>query len=97
MSMASLILKRSSPYAIRSVIDSLRIPTSSRAYASVAVGSDMVSAAQDVSLQKARTWDEGVSSNFATTPVKDIFKVPSLLFHFLIGFLISFHFIFFLK
>ncbi|KAH9682871.1 peroxiredoxin-2F [Citrus sinensis] len=74
MSMASLILKRSSPYAIRSVIDSLRIPTSSRAYASVAVGSDIVSAAQDVSLQKARTWDEGVSSNFATTPVKDIFK-----------------------
>ncbi|KAL9410536.1 hypothetical protein AB3S75_044328 [Citrus x aurantiifolia] len=74
MSTASLILKRSSPYAIRSVIDSLRIPTSSRAYASVAVGSDIVSAAQDVSLQKARTWDEGVSSNFATTPVKDIFK-----------------------
>ncbi|KAK4388537.1 Peroxiredoxin-2F, mitochondrial [Sesamum angolense] len=46
----------------------------SRAYASVAVGSDLVSAAPDVSLQKARSWDEGVSSKFATTPLKDIFK-----------------------
>ncbi|KAL6503442.1 hypothetical protein OROGR_025365 [Orobanche gracilis] len=45
-----------------------------RAYASVAVGSDLISAAPDVSLQKARSWDEGVSSKFATTNVKDIFK-----------------------
>ncbi|XP_073140133.1 peroxiredoxin-2F, mitochondrial isoform X2 [Henckelia pumila] len=46
----------------------------SRSYASAAVGTDLISAAPDVSLQKARTWDEGVSSKFATTPLKDIFK-----------------------
>ncbi|XP_073277822.1 peroxiredoxin-2F, mitochondrial [Primulina huaijiensis] len=46
----------------------------SRSYASVAVGTDLISAAPDVSLQKARTWDEGVSSKFSTTPLKDIFK-----------------------
>ncbi|KAG9459536.1 hypothetical protein H6P81_004044 [Aristolochia fimbriata] len=46
----------------------------SRAFASVAVGSDLISAAPDVTLQKARTWDEGVESNFSTTPLKDIFK-----------------------
>uniref|UniRef100_A0ACD5VP18 Uncharacterized protein n=1 Tax=Avena sativa TaxID=4498 RepID=A0ACD5VP18_AVESA len=39
----------------------------SRGFASV--GSDIVSAAPGVSLQKARSWDEGV----ATTPLKDIF------------------------
>ena len=48
---------------------------SSRSYAAVAVGTDLVSAAPGVSLQKARSWDEGVSSKFATTPLKDIFKV----------------------
>ncbi|KAK1563298.1 hypothetical protein Q3G72_025613 [Acer saccharum] len=72
--MASLILKRSSPSALKSIVDGLRIGVSSRAYASVAAGSDIVAAAPGVSLQKARTWDEGVSSNFATTPLKDIFK-----------------------
>lgn len=46
----------------------------SRTYASAAVGTDLISAAPDVSLQKARTWDEGVSSKFATTPLNDIFK-----------------------
>ncbi|KAL6526565.1 hypothetical protein OROGR_015655 [Orobanche gracilis] len=45
-----------------------------RAYASVSVGSDLISATPDVSLQKARSWDEGVSAKFATTNVKDIFK-----------------------
>lgn len=45
-----------------------------RAFASVSVGSDIVSAAPNVALQKARTWDEGVSSNFSTTPVKEIFQ-----------------------
>lgn len=45
-----------------------------RTYVSAAVGTDLISAAPDVSLQKARTWDEGVSSKFATTPLKDIFK-----------------------
>ncbi|XP_019418859.1 PREDICTED: peroxiredoxin-2F, mitochondrial isoform X2 [Lupinus angustifolius] len=45
-----------------------------RNYAKVANGSDIVSAAPNVSLQKARSWDEGVSSKFSTTPIKDIFK-----------------------
>ncbi|WOK99116.1 peroxiredoxin-2F, mitochondrial [Canna indica] len=45
-----------------------------RAFASVSVGSDIVSAAPDVALQKARTWDEGVASKFSTTPLKDIFQ-----------------------
>lgn len=48
--------------------------TASRAYASLGVGSDIVSAAPNVSLQKARSWDEGVSSKFSTTSLHDIFK-----------------------
>jgi len=38
------------------------------------MGTDLLITAPSVSLQKARTWDEGVSSKFATTPIKDIFK-----------------------
>lgn len=45
-----------------------------RSYAKVATGSDIISAASNVSLQKARNWDEGVSSKFSTTPINDIFK-----------------------
>ncbi|KAJ6823782.1 putative peroxiredoxin-2F, mitochondrial [Iris pallida] len=55
---------------------SLRVAPSSqawRSFASASVGTDLVSAAPDVSLQKARTWDEGVSSNFSTTPLKELF------------------------
>lgn len=48
-----------------------------RSYAKVATGTDILSAASNVSLQKARTWDEGVESKFSTTPVNDIFKVLS--------------------
>ncbi|KAA8527564.1 hypothetical protein F0562_034721 [Nyssa sinensis] len=70
--MACAMLKRSA--MIKSMAGSLRIAASSRAYASVSVGTDLVSAAPDVSLQKARSWDEGVSSKFSTTPLKDIFK-----------------------
>nr|AFH74409.1 type II peroxiredoxin [Tamarix hispida] len=66
----SALLKRSSSMAI---IGSLRA-AASRAYASIAVGSDIVSAAPDVALQKARSWDEGVSSKFSTTPLSDLFK-----------------------
>ncbi|XP_052208649.1 peroxiredoxin-2F, mitochondrial [Diospyros lotus] len=69
--MAYAVLKRSA--MMKSVAGSLRI-AASRAFASVSVGSDLVSAAKDVSLQKARTWDEGVESKFSTTPLKDIFK-----------------------
>ncbi|XP_015057443.1 peroxiredoxin-2F, mitochondrial [Solanum pennellii] len=61
--MASAILKRT-----RMIAQSLR------SYASISVGSDVTVAAPNVSLQKARSWDEGVSSKFSTTPIKDIFK-----------------------
>lgn len=71
--MASAVLRRST--VIKSMAVSLRIGGSLRGYASVAEGTDLVSAAPNVSLQKARTWDEGVSSKFATTSLKDIFKV----------------------
>ncbi|KAF8392430.1 hypothetical protein HHK36_022772 [Tetracentron sinense] len=46
---------------MKSMLVGLRI-VSSRAFASLSVGSDIVSAAPHVSLQKARSWDEGVSS-----------------------------------
>ncbi|KAH8480943.1 hypothetical protein Peur_062262 [Populus x canadensis] len=74
--MASAILKRTSPFCLlKSMADSLGIIGGSwRSYAKVAVGTDIVSAAPGVSLQKSRTWDEGVSSKFSTTPLKDIFK-----------------------
>lgn len=72
--MASAILRRTNSYAVRSMVDALRIGGSSRSYAKLAVGTDIVSAAPDVSLQKARSWDEGVSSKFSTTALKDIFK-----------------------
>ncbi|XP_050216174.1 peroxiredoxin-2F, mitochondrial [Mercurialis annua] len=74
---SSIILRRTtrSSSASTSLIDGLlRIGGSSRSYAKIAVGTDIVSAAPDVSLQKSRTWDEGVSSKFSTTPLKDIFK-----------------------
>ncbi|CAI9776307.1 unnamed protein product [Fraxinus pennsylvanica] len=65
----SVLLKQTG--LTKSMVNSFR---ASRAYASVAVGTDLISAAPDVSLQKARSWDEGVSSKFAITPLKDIFK-----------------------
>ncbi|XP_010278123.1 PREDICTED: peroxiredoxin-2F, mitochondrial [Nelumbo nucifera] len=71
--MASAMLKRSNCFSMKSIVGGLRIAVS-RAFASVSVGTDIVSAAPGVSLQKARSWDEGVSSKFSTTPLKDIFK-----------------------
>jgi peroxiredoxin len=71
--MASAILKRTSTStsALKSaVINGFR----SRTYAKVAVGADIVAAAPSVSLQKARSWDDGVSSKFSTSPLNDIFK-----------------------
>ncbi|KAL5701766.1 hypothetical protein ACHQM5_027073 [Ranunculus cassubicifolius] len=65
--MASGMLKRCS------ISSTLRLITS-RSFASVSIGTDLVSKAPEVSLQKARSWDEGVSSKFSTTPLKDIFK-----------------------
>ncbi|XP_012456438.1 peroxiredoxin-2F, mitochondrial [Gossypium raimondii] len=69
--MASTILRRATSSVIKS---SLLTEASRRSYASVAVGTDILSAASQVSLQKARSWDEGVTSNFSTTSVNDIFK-----------------------
>ncbi|KAM3358081.1 peroxiredoxin-2F, mitochondrial isoform X1 [Capsicum galapagoense] len=60
------MLKRTS--LVKSMVQSLR------SYASISVGTDLTVAAPNVSLQKARSWDEGVSSKFSTTPLKDIFK-----------------------
>ncbi|KAJ0677337.1 putative thioredoxin-dependent peroxiredoxin [Helianthus annuus] len=68
--MAYAALKRSS--TMKSMVTG--IGQSWRQFASVSVGSDLVAAAPNVSLQKARTWDEGVSSQFSTTPLSDIFK-----------------------
>ncbi|KAJ8565869.1 hypothetical protein K7X08_008445 [Anisodus acutangulus] len=64
--MATAILKRTT--MMKSMIESLR------SYASVSVGTDLTVAAPNVALQKARSWDEGVSSKFSTTPLNDIFK-----------------------
>ncbi|GMI70421.1 peroxiredoxin IIF, PEROXIREDOXIN IIF [Hibiscus trionum] len=72
--MATNILRRAASSVLKSKTESLFTGTPRRSYASVAVGTDIVSAAPGVSLQKARSWDEGVSSNFSTTSVKDIFK-----------------------
>nr|KJB72088.1 hypothetical protein B456_011G158200 [Gossypium raimondii] len=72
--MASTILRRATSSVIKS---SLLTEASRRSYASVAVGTDILSAASQVSLQKARSWDEGVTSNFSTTSVNDIFKKNS--------------------
>ncbi|KAH9316170.1 hypothetical protein KI387_024797, partial [Taxus chinensis] len=38
------------------------------------VGTDIVNAAPDVKLPKARSWDEGVSSQFATTTLSELFR-----------------------
>ncbi|XP_042491640.1 peroxiredoxin-2F, mitochondrial-like [Macadamia integrifolia] len=38
------------------------------------VGADILKVASHVSLPKSRTWDEGLSTNFSTTPLKEIFK-----------------------
>ncbi|XP_043697413.1 peroxiredoxin-2F, mitochondrial-like [Telopea speciosissima] len=71
--MASAILRRSNCSSMQWMTTGVRAVVS-RAFASVSVGADVVDSAPGVSLQKARTWDEGVSSNFSTTPLKDIFK-----------------------
>lgn len=76
--MASAMVNRASSRTFKSVSGAL----GTRFYAKVATGTDIVSAAPNVSLQKARTWDEGIASKFSTTPLKDIFKVPLLPFLF---------------
>ncbi|XP_020207795.1 peroxiredoxin-2F, mitochondrial isoform X1 [Cajanus cajan] len=68
--MASAMVKGGGSRLIKSVSAAL----GTRFYAKVATGTDIVSAAPNVSLQKARTWDEGIASKFSTTPLKDIFK-----------------------
>lgn len=38
-------------------------------------GAKKIDLESDVSLQEARSWDEGVSSKFSTTSVSELFKV----------------------
>ncbi|KAL3507968.1 hypothetical protein ACH5RR_033350 [Cinchona calisaya] len=71
--MASAMLKRTT-MVVKGLQETSRRMNSRRAYASIVEGTDLVAAAPNVSLQKARSWDEGVSSKFSTTPLKDIFK-----------------------
>lgn len=80
--MASAVVNRGGCRIMKSVSAAL----GTRFYAKIATGTDMVSAAPNVSLQKARTWDEGLASKFSTTPLKDIFKVRLFLFYFLMPF-----------
>ncbi|KAG1331723.1 peroxiredoxin-2F, mitochondrial [Cocos nucifera] len=68
--MASALMKaRRSP-----ALPSVAVMALRRAFAAASMGCDIVSAAPGVALQKARSWDEGVSSKFSTTPLKDIFQ-----------------------
>ncbi|XLR60485.1 peroxiredoxin-2F, mitochondrial [Arachis duranensis] len=74
--MAWVVAKRAAAASSSSAMKSVSAAAAiwMRSYAKVALGTDIVSAAPNVSLQKARTWDEGVSSKFSTTPLNHIFK-----------------------
>ncbi|KAL4380458.1 hypothetical protein AHAS_Ahas04G0035500 [Arachis hypogaea] len=82
--MAWVVAKRAAAASSSSAMKSVSAAAAiwMRSYAKVALGTDIVSAAPNVSLQKARTWDEGVSSKFSTTPLNHIFKVENSNFHF---------------
>ncbi|XP_008797052.2 peroxiredoxin-2F, mitochondrial [Phoenix dactylifera] len=67
--MASALMRARRSAALPSAVMAVR-----RTFAAVSVGCDIVSAAPGVALQKARNWDEGVTSKFSTTPLKDIFQ-----------------------
>ncbi|XP_011625676.1 peroxiredoxin-2F, mitochondrial isoform X2 [Amborella trichopoda] len=71
--MASVVLRRMMAANLSSIN---RINTSynnARGFAA-AVGTDIVDSCPEVRLSKARSWDEGVSSKFSTTPLSQIFK-----------------------
>jgi len=51
----------------------------------MSTGAKQIDLESDVSLQEARSWDEGVASKFSTTTVGELFKViapfsPSIVF-----------------
>lgn len=71
--MAAGIVRQSGGALWRSVV------SQRQAFSSAAKEIDLDSG---VSLQEARTWDEGVKSEFISTPLKDIFKVRD---HFVIA------------
>ncbi|XP_010524803.2 PREDICTED: peroxiredoxin-2F, mitochondrial-like [Tarenaya hassleriana] len=71
---SSVILKLRSASALKSAVNGFRIGVSSRGFVKIAAGIDITSATPDVSLQKARSWDEGVSSKFSISSLSDIFK-----------------------
>ncbi|CAE6131951.1 unnamed protein product [Arabidopsis arenosa] len=58
----------------RSTANSGHIEVASRGFSKLSEVIDISSAAHGVSLQKTRSWDEGVSSKFFNTPLTDIFK-----------------------
>ncbi|KAL4205516.1 hypothetical protein AMTRI_Chr01g114980 [Amborella trichopoda] len=75
--MASVVLRRRMAANLSSIN---RINTSynnARGFAA-AVGTDIVDSCPEVRLSKARSWDEGVSSKFSTTPLSQIFKFAFL-------------------
>lgn len=73
--MASTLLRAKRAAGFSSAVTVTATAAICRGFASLSVGSDIISAAPNVALQKARSWDEGVASKFSTTPLKDIFQV----------------------
>lgn len=70
--MAGLLVRQKGQGLWRSVGMALSQQQQRMAFSSAAKQIDLSS---DVALQEARTWDEGVSSKFSTTPLSQIFKV----------------------
>lgn len=50
---------------------------SQQCLASFSAGIKQINLLSDLTLQEARTWDEGLASRFSTTPLSDIFKVTN--------------------
>ncbi|XP_078446913.1 peroxiredoxin IIF [Wolffia australiana] len=74
MAAMAAMIRRSSLRSIRGNLPNLDVGLMVTRGFAVSAGSDILEAASGVSLQKARSWDEGVSSKFSTTPLEEIFK-----------------------
>jgi len=81
--MASAVVNRGGCRIMKSVSAAL----GTRFYAKIATGTDMVSAAPNVSLQKARTWDEGLLPSspplLSKTSSRSVFFFSIFLCHFI--------------
>ncbi|KAK7359741.1 hypothetical protein VNO77_01706 [Canavalia gladiata] len=62
------------PALVKRAMKSLCGITASSSFHKAVPGTDILTAAPNVSLQKACTWDQAVASQFSATPLKDIFK-----------------------